>query len=136
MIIDSLREYFLECPLFTRKIDADYLGTDVGDITIDTIPCDPIVKRYTDGGAIKQYLFLIASKNEYSSDTLTNLANIGFFERFSNWIDDQNKADILPVLDEGKQSQEMILVTHGYLMDAEAGQGRYQIQMKLLYFEE
>ena len=53
-LIDSIRKFIMTCPfLQDGRVDVDYIGEEMG-YSIDPLPCDPIVQRYTDGGAKKQ----------------------------------------------------------------------------------
>ena len=62
MIIDSIRNYIRGCPLINKgKVNVDYLGVDIGEYSIEPTPADPIIKRYADGGTLRQYLFVFSS---------------------------------------------------------------------------
>ena len=54
-LIDSVRTYILTCPFLSDgRVNVDYIGTDMG-YSVDPLPCDPIIQRYMDGGAKKQF---------------------------------------------------------------------------------
>ena len=102
-IIKSLWDYFLACPLTgDRKLNVDYLPEKGVQYSIDTTPATEIVKQYTDGSSIRQYLFVFRSVNEYGNDELQNLANSGFYEQLSEWLEQQSKGGNFPELPEGK----------------------------------
>ena len=112
----------------------DYLGSKAGEYTIDLIPGESIVKRYADGGSIRKLIFVFASKEYYGSDVRTNIENSGFYERFSNWVEEQNAIDNLPNID---GIQGVNCLTCGYLFDVDgADMAKYQIQMELIYYRE
>ena len=138
MIIKKIREYFLDCPLIDNqsRINVDYLGVDAVEYTIDSVPADTIIKQYVDGGALKQYVFVFASREYYGPDTLQNMENSGFYEKFSNWIESQNYIGELPILSGNKQATKMEVLTSGYLFDTSDDNARYQIQMRLVYYED
>lgn len=138
-IITTLRAYMLACPLLEdlKKLNVDYLGTgDPGEYSIDTVPADPIVKRYADGGAVKQYLFVFASKEFYGSDPLEQLDRLGFYENLQEWFEQMTESGTLPVLDGGRTSISLETLTSGYIFDSsETNKARYQIQARLKYLE-
>lgn len=138
MIIKQIRRYFLDCPLIDRysKINVDYLGVEAVDYTIDSIPVEPILKQYVDGGALKQYLFVFGSREYYGDDTLQNMENSGFYQVFSEWIEEQNNIGNLPLLSEGKEATSIEVISSGYLFDASESSARYQIQLRLTYYED
>ena len=72
-LIDSIRKFILTCPfLQDGRVDVDYIGEEMG-YSIDPLPCDPIVQRYTDGGAKKQFQFAFTSQEEYDQDSRINI---------------------------------------------------------------
>ena len=136
-IIKSLWDYFLDCPLTEdKKLNVDYLPDKGIEYSIDTTPATDIVKKYTDGSSIRQYLFVFRSVNEYGNDELQNLANSDFYEWFSEWLEQQSRGGNLPELPAGKTPIKIETQSTGYLFTTGPAVGRYQIQCRLLYLQE
>ena len=139
-IIGALRSYFLTCPLLGQsRIGVDYLADRAHggvEYSIDTTPATQLVKQYVDGSSIRQYLFVLRSVNDYGSNALQNMANSGFYEQLSTWLEDQSRARRLPDLPAGKTAQRIEAQSTGYLFTAGPDMGRYQIQCRLQYFQE
>lgn len=138
MIIDSIRDYMLNCPVLDAyaKLNVDFLGTQPTEYTIDSQPTTSIVKQYVDGSAIKQFVFAFGSREYYGPDVLQNIENSGFYEELSEWFDEQSKIGNLPTLKDGKKAIKIEALTTGYLFDATEDNARYQIQARLIYYEE
>ena len=133
--IEAIRNYFLPCPLLGDGcFNVDYIPPDLG-FSIDTIPSDPIVKRYVDGGALKQYKFTFSSREAWGNDTLENISNNGFYEDLARWIEDNNRQGFLPVLNSGQEPFKVELLSYGYLLSNTQDSAIYQIQARLLYTE-
>ena len=50
-LINSIRSFILTCPFLEGgRVNVDYIGEGM-EYSIDPLPCDPIIQRYTDGGA-------------------------------------------------------------------------------------
>ncbi|ADU26077.1 hypothetical protein [Ethanoligenens harbinense] len=136
-IINSLYEYFKSCPLLgDNKINVDYLPETAREYTIDTITGDPIIKRYARGATLRQYLYAFGSRDFYGPDVLQNLSNSGFYGDFAAWLDEQNKAKNFPVLPPNCVPQKIEAQTSGYLFGADAETARYQIQCRIVYYQE
>ena len=136
-IIHSLWDYFLTCPLMgDKKINIDFLPEKSLEYSIDTTPATEIVKRYVDGSSVRQYLFVIRSVQDYGSDVLQNIANSGFFESLSNWLEEQRRKKNFPTLPSGKEPQKIEAQSTGYLFVSGPDTGKYQIQCRLQYFQE
>ena len=119
----------------------DYLGEDF-DYSIDPLPSEPWVTRYTDGGGKKQYQFAFTSKEEYDGTAMTEIENSGFYQAFAEWVESQNEAAAfddaaLPVLENERQTALAVeVMTSGYLFDAGPDRAKYQIQCRLIYEQE
>lgn len=136
MIIDSIRSYLGTCPLLSDgNINVNYLGTDAGEYSIYVKDELPIVKRYSDGSTLRQINFVFTSREYYGSDVITNLENSGFYEEFSNWIENNNSEGILPSIEGNKIVQSIECLSPGYIFDNETDTARYQIQCRLTYYQ-
>ena len=136
-IIKALRDYFLTCPLMgDSKINVDYLPESGVEYSIDTTPATEVIKRYVNGDTKRQYLFVIRSVNEYGSDTLQNIANSGFYEEFSDWLEAQTEAENFPVIPGGMKPEKIEAQTTGYLFTTSPDAGKYQIQCRLVYLQK
>jgi hypothetical protein len=137
-VIESIREYFDKCPLLKAdaKLNLDYLGLEEVEYGIYSEPVNPLIKRYVDGDELKQHTFIFAVKNLMSDSYITQLENISFFDKFIQWIEENNKQRNLPKLEGKRQAQRLEILTNGYLIAQDEGKAQYQIQMRLIYKEE
>lgn len=136
-IIQSLRDYFLTCPLMDGcRINVNYLPDSGMEYSIDTTPSTNIIKRYINGDSKRQYLFVIRSVQEYGSDALQNIANSGFYERFAEWLEKQNDLKHFPVLSADRKAERIEAQSTGYLFITSPLAGKYQIQCRLIYTQK
>ncbi|WP_099205881.1 hypothetical protein [Scatolibacter rhodanostii] len=136
-IIQGLQEFFLSCPLMgDNKINVDYLPEDGIQYSINTSPATAIIKTYTDGSTMRQYEFDISSVNPYSSNELQSIANSGFYEELSDWLEQQNRIQNFPILPSEKTPIKIETLSTGYLFTTTPKSGRYQIQCRLIYLQE
>ena len=124
-IIEGIRAYLADCPLLAGGVlHVNFLDErGPSGYTIDEMPGDLIVKRYTDGSTVRQAVFLVASAEDYSRDALENLKACGFYESLADWLESNSMAGIL---------------TNGYCIRTDIQQNvqRYQVQCRLLYLKE
>lgn len=82
-IIKSLFRWFADCDVLEvdNDLNVDYLGEDPEQYSIEVVPCKTVLKQYIDGSAKCQYLFIFASRENYSPDESINMANLEFYER-------------------------------------------------------
>lgn len=130
-IIDSIREIILTCPFLNGScVNIDYVGAEMS-YSIDPLPCDPVIKKYIDGGSQRQYQFSFTSKEEYDEDARVNIENSGFCEEFEDWLDKQ-----LPELTDGKSPVKFETLNKGYLYDIDGNKAKYRIECRLIYEQE
>lgn len=133
-IIESIRNYFLKCPLLKEgKINVDYLGSEQTEYNIDSMPSSPILENYSDGGSKRQFTFVFSSREFWGQDTLQNMENNGFYEALSDWLETNG---LLPEMDRDKKPLKLEALTYGYLMSNTQDSAQYQIQLRLIYFQE
>lgn len=139
-IIEGVRAYLADCPLLKDGVlHVNFLDErGPSGYTIDEVPGDLIVKRYTDGSTVRQAVFLVASAEDYSRDALENLKACGFYEQLADWLESNNRAGILPMLPAGCTSLSIETTTNGYCIRTDIQQNvqRYQVQCRLLYLKE
>lgn len=133
-IIESLRNWLLMCPLLDDgKINVDFLDNEVDtSYNIDTVPTKPIIQKYVDGGSKRQFTFVFSSCEPWGNDTIQNIENNGFYEGFQKWVESSD----LPTLDSDKKSLKVEVLTYGYLMSNNPDRAYYQIQLRLVYYQE
>lgn len=135
-LIDSVRSHILTCPFLSDgRVNVDYIGTDMG-YSVDPLPCDPIIQRYMDGGAKKQFQFAFTSQEEYDQDARINIENSGFFQSFEEWLEQQSFNGNLPKLEEKKNPISIETLNSGYLYDMNGENAKYRIECRLIYTQE
>ena len=134
-IIESIKNYLTSCPdLNGKAININYLSPERDSFSIDNVPKNPVVKRYSDGESLMQFCFLIAGRTVYDRDVYENMRIAEFFEDFESWIERQNSLKILPDLSDLGLSPTAIEVTKsGTVYDTARTSARFQIEARLLY---
>ena len=75
-MIQAIRDYLCTCPhLKDGKLNVDYLGAEPTEYVVESVPSSGIIKRYTDGGTLRQYLFIFGSREYFSDKVLKQLSN-------------------------------------------------------------
>lgn len=124
-------------PLADGRIGVDFLPADAQTYSVDSVPGPETVTRYLDGSAIRQFDFVLASRVFYGDQIAQNTDNLDWYEAFSGWVRAQNRRPKhLPQLAEGRTARAVEVTTSGYPFQvSDDGRARYQIQLKLTYYE-
>ncbi len=135
-MIEEIRNYFnnhVQLASEFENILVDFLGDEAITYTIEPVPVEPIIRPYADGSSLRQYVFQFGSREYYDNSVAQNIGNLGFYEKFKDEIESNNKEGILPNID-GIQSIECL--TPGTLQDVQNGTAKYIIQMRITYLKE
>ncbi|SFJ26211.1 hypothetical protein SAMN02910355_1852 [Terrisporobacter glycolicus] len=141
MIIKALRDYIRTCPHLDTfnnaiKVNVNYLEPETDTYSIEEVPIEPILKTYVNGDSIRQYAFIFTSREPYGVDVLQNIDNSGFYEKFADWIENQNNNEIFPLLTNRLEPLEIKVTSTGYAFTVTEDTAQFQIQLRLKYFKK
>ena len=136
--ISKLRTYLFSIidTLTTDKsyqINANMLDNDINNYSLDKIPTASTVSKWVNGVEIHRDVYSFRSRMAYSQDTINNLLNIGFFEKFESIIKSNNKKGILPEIT-GIQNIECL--NCGTMNSADTNTAEFDIQLQITFREE
>lgn len=133
-IIEAVRDDLKACPILTgERLNVDFLPEEAVSFSVDVTPVNPVVKKYIDGGSLRQFSFVLASRALYGEELRQQLDNLGLFEDFSDWIEAQNRARRFPDLGTGRRVTRLEVTTSGYVFAPGVNAARYQIQCRMQY---
>ena len=119
------------------RLDVDFLDEEADTYSVDTIPCEEVVKRYADGSVVKQFQFAVSSRRFYEQNIAQNLDNLQFFEGLTRWIEGKAARRELPAMDNNRTAQKIVVTSTAYpFIVSEDGKARYQLQMRLEYYQK
>lgn len=135
-IIESVKIYLNQyAPLAGCRLHVDFLPAKQRSYSIEPVPCQPVIRRYADGSAVRQFLFVLASREAFGEELRQQINNLAFYETFADWLEEKNEKEELPALDGGRQPRSIEAVTSGYAFVPGTSTARYQIQCRLTYWQ-
>lgn len=136
-VMENVRAWLRTYPGLDGRLDVDFLDEEADTYSVDTIPCEEILKRYKDGSTVKQFQFAVSSRRYYEQNIKQNLSNLEFFEGLTSWVEQKAQARELPEMDGNRTAQRIIVTSTAYpFIVSEDGKARYQLQMRLEYFNK
>lgn len=132
-MIEKIRDYFNQNVQLASEFEnilVDFLGDEAITYSIEPIPVEPVIRQYTDGSSLRQYVFQFGSREYYDNSVAQNINNLDFYEKFKLEIEDNNRNGVLPEVN-GIQSIECL--TDGTIQDVQNGTAKYVIQMRITY---
>lgn len=137
-IIESIRNYIgnLDCTkIFENAINTNFLDGEVDSFSIEEVPVEPIVKKYTDGSTLRQFQFAFCSREPYGSEIIQQIENSSFYEDFSNEIESKNNQGILPVGINDIEPIGIEITSSAYVVATEEDTAMYQINLNFKYLK-
>lgn len=118
-----------------KRINADFLGLEINNYSLDKIPTESTVEKWITGCKICHDVYSFRSRNPYSSNRLNNLKNIGFFEEFEKTINSNNTKGILPEI---KNIESIECLNCGTFNNADPSEktAEFDIQLQIVYRED
>lgn len=136
-VMECLRNWFKGYAGLSGRLDVDFLDDEADTYSIDTIPCEEVLKKYLDGSTQKQFQFAVSSRRFYEQNIAQNLENLQFFEDLTAWVEHKAHVRELPLMDNGRTAQKIVVTSTAYpFIVTEDGKARYQLQMRLEYFQK
>ena len=137
-IMEALRSWLRTYPpLSAGRLAVDFLPKEARTYSVDSVPCKEEVRRYLDGSSLRQFLFTLSSREFKGEDIGQNVDNLAFYEGFSAWVLEQNRARQLPWLEGGRTARKIEVTASGSPFQVDGhGTARYQIQLRLEYFQK
>lgn len=134
-MLDEIKQYIKKCPFLKNgKINVNYLSEKAVRYSVEAVPCRPIIRQYVDGGSLRQYIFVFASREFYDEEVLENMKTAKFYEDFSDWLETMSEKNILPEID-GCTATRVETLSTGYVYDASERNARFQVQCRLIYYK-
>lgn len=134
-IVEAIRDYVLKCPFLDElaRVGIDYQDPNPINYAIQVNPAIPTKKIYSDGMKEKQVIFDFIVTGFYGLEWRDNIENNNFFERFIDWIEENNDKGILPEVDSNKEPLRIEILTNGYIFEEESDKAKYLIQLSFNY---
>ncbi|MBQ8540573.1 MAG: hypothetical protein IJ435_03755 [Clostridia bacterium] len=128
-VIDAVYEWLGE---YVKNINVNYLAPVSAAVSIEANPGNHVVRKYIDGGELRQLPFTVALRDDYGSNVEANLEAPRFFEDLEKWIEKKNRAGKLPEAD-GIKAVSLTCTSHGYGVSNTTSTARYQMNCRFLY---
>ena len=137
-IAQGIVDFFMACPLLKDgAFRVDSLGGHAKvEYTLEFGLYNPISQTYINGDTERIVQFNFGSREYYSLDRLNNIANSEFYEKFANWVEEQERNENYPKMPEKCTPRMLEVLSPGFVYSTDMNSARYQIQLRLTYYKE
>jgi len=137
-MIEKVREYIAKCPHLDEfvSVNVNYLVDKAKAYSVNEgVGYNPVLKKDIIGNEECQFQFMLDAKLYWNEEVANNIDNSVFFEKFSNWLRENNKKKIFPQI-EGIEIETIGATTNGYIFATNTDEAIYRISCVMKYFKE
>ena len=138
-IIQSIKDYIITCPYMEQfaRIYVENADYKVVNYSIEPTSGTKIIEEYLNGDSLRQFHFNINS-TKITVDEASRIDNNEFNEKFSDWLETNNKNNVFPFLDSFKKPTKIEALNAGFLImaDESGTTGVYQLPCLLTYVKK
>ena len=133
-IIDYVTDLIKELNSDYLQVNADWLGIEASNYSVDKVPVDSNMEKWIIPCFVKRDVYTLRTRENYSSDVINNLQNIGFFEKLERKINSNNSKGIRPKI---SGIESITCLTAGALnsVDPSLKTAEFSIQVQITYRE-
>lgn len=137
-MIEKIRDYIAECPHLDEftKVNVNYLVDKVNAYSVnEDSGYNPILEPRIYGNDEMQFLFSFDAKFYWNEETENNIDNSKFFEKFRDWLEDNNSKGKYPKI-EGIEPLTIGAITNGFIYATNSDEAIYRISCSFTYEKE
>lgn len=137
-MIEKIRDYISECPYLDEftKVNVNYLVDKVNAYSVnEDSGYNPILEPRIYGNDEMQFLFSFDAKFYWNEETENNIDNSKFFEKFRDWLEDNNSKGKYPKI-EGIEPLTIGAITNGFIYATNSDEAIYRISCSFTYEKE
>ena len=135
-MIEKVRDYIATCPFLDEftALNVNYLVDKVKAYSInENAGYNPIVSAYLNGDKEIRFLFSFDAKLYWNDEIQNNIDNSLFFEKFRNWLEENNDDNIYPEVDDKILPLSISATTNGYIFATNSNEAIYRISCEFTY---
>ena len=122
-----------KCPLFKGgNVKINHLSHKPYSFSITPVGTAETIKKYTDGGSLKQLVFRLSVRFPYDEEDSELVASAVFMEELSRWICEASKKGILPEFGTHSETVGMEILSSGEMKKADTKTALYELKARVL----
>lgn len=137
-MIEKIRDYIAGCPHLDEftKVNVNYLVDKVNAYSVnEDSGYNPVLEPRIYGNDEMQFLFSFDAKFYWNEETENNIDNSKFFEKFRDWLEDNNSKGKYPEI-EGIEPLTIGAITNGFIYATNSDEAIYRISCSFTYEKE
>lgn len=135
-MIEKIRNYIATCPFLDEftALNVNYLVDKVKAYSVnESAGYNPVISTYLNGDKEMRFLFSFDAKLYWNDEIKNNIDNSLFFEKFRNWLEENDDNNIYPSVDKNIQPLSISATTNGYIFATNSTEAIYRISCEFTY---
>lgn len=132
---ESIIDFLSECPvLLGKKINVNYLDGESSSYSLENVPCEPVLRRYADGGMLCQRKFVLAMRKDSSLSMKRNLSVQKECEEIRLWLGKQTSEGRLPCYGNDGTAVSFEMIKDFGVVQTASMDMRYEAVLKFVFY--
>ncbi len=134
-MVEEMVKFLSACPhICGHKIKINYLEGSPLAFSVKMLAENPVVKRYSDGGAVCEARFALAIRQEYGKAEAMNRDAAVLCENIEEWLDEQGRQGKLPALGEKAKALSLYLSKSFGVTPSGSIGAKFEAELRLVYY--
>jgi len=134
-MLDIVKTFLEEnCPhLSGRRLSVNFLAENAGALGLSAVSCKPVVRAYADGGALRQFQFMLTARVPFDDDAEDALEPQALIDGITDFLENTSAQGIFPALSKGNIPREFFVIERCAPLSNNTKTARLQATCSLLY---
>lgn len=136
-MIEAIRDYIATCPFLDEftAVNVNYLVDKVKAYSVnESAGYNPVIHTDPCGNKEMQFQFSFDAKFHWNEEVQNNVDNSVFFEKFRNWLEENNENGIYPKI-EDIEPMTIGANTNGFIFATNIDEAIYRISCVFTYMK-
>lgn len=134
-MLDTIKTFLEEnCPCLSgKRLSVNFLAEQPGALGLTAVSCKPVVQKYADGGALRQFQFVLSFRVPFDDDAEDALASQALMDGITEFLEKASAQGVLPALSEGNIPRGFSVIEQCAPLSNNTKTARLQATCSLLY---
>lgn len=137
MIIEGVKSFLEGFPMLrNKKLGIEFLGEKPERYAIFSLGKSSVIKKYTDGNSLNQFVFAIRLRYDYGNDAVKNARLNEFCEELGVWLAKCTKENKLPHIGYERSVLSIELLSSGKIKNTNYSDCVYEAECRIIYYQK
>lgn len=136
-MIEYMVDFLSRCPVIgERRINVNYLDSKSRSFSLESVPCQPVLRSYADGAMLCERRYNLAMRRESSLSSHKNLNVARECEEIENWIQEQMNRGQMPYAGDNAVAVSLEIIKNFGVVQTASMDMRFEAVLRFVFYVE